>query len=96
MRKVLCGLALALAVSAIPAVSFAAEPSCVQQQDTFLASLAQPEQAPASPVLPDAPPAARPAGSCINLHCGQSSDCWPHCGGPNGSYCSTNHWCVVY
>jgi hypothetical protein len=96
MRKVLWGLALALVVSSVPAVSFAADATCAQQQDAFLASLDQPVQQPAAPALDDAPPPALPAGSCINLHCEQDSNCWPHCGGPYGSYCSTNHWCTPY
>jgi hypothetical protein len=96
MRKVLWGFALTLAVAALPAVSFAADATCAPQQETFLASLAQPAQQPAPPALAEIPPPAKPAGSCINLHCTQDSNCWPHCGGPNASYCSSTHWCTPY
>lgn len=95
MKKYLGVLALALVVSSIPAVSFAADSSCTQQ-DAFLVSLAQQEQEPTLPFLADAPPPVLPAGSCINLNCWRDSDCWPHCGGEFGSYCSSTHWCVPY
>ena len=64
MRKVVWVLALALAISSMPALSFAADAPCVQQDDTFLNSLAQQTQEPAPPALADAPPPALPAGSC--------------------------------
>ena len=99
MRKVVWALALALVVSSLPAVSFAADIPCdqqAQQEDTFLNSLAQQVQEPAAPALAEATPKPLPAGSCINLNCWRDSDCWPHCGGEFGSYCSANHWCTPY
>lgn len=99
MRKYLGVAALVLVVSSISAVGFAADTSCAPQSGTFLASLAQPAQPaqePALPFLAEAPPPARPAGSCINLNCWRDSDCWPHCGGEFGSYCSSTHWCTPY
>lgn len=99
MRKAVWVLALALMVS-LPAVSFAADIPCAQQQaqqdDTFLQSLAQPAQEPTPPALAEATPKPLPAGSCIRLNCWYDSDCWPHCGGEFGSYCSANHWCTPY
>lgn len=98
MRKAVWVLALALMV-AIPAVSIAADIPCAQQQaqqdDTFLRSLAQPAQEPASPALFEGTPEPLPAAGCIRLHCGQDSDCWPHCGGQFNSYCA-NNWCMPY
>lgn len=94
MKRYLGVLALALVFSSISAVSFAADTSRVQQDATFLKSLAQQTQAPDLPAL--APLKAVPAGSCINLHCEQDSSCWPHCGGEGASYCSSNHRCVPY
>ena len=96
MKKCLGVLALVLVVSSISAVSFAADPSCLPQDAAFVKSLAQQPQDQALPFLAEAPPAPRPAGSCINLNCWKDSDCWPHCGGEFGSYCSANHWCVPY
>lgn len=96
MKKRLWLVVLALMVSSISTVGFAADTSCVQQDDAFVKSLAQQPQEQALPLLADAPPPVRPAGSCINLNCWRDSDCWPHCGGEFGSYCSATHWCVPY
>lgn len=99
MKKCLGVLALVLVVSSISAVSFAADTSCLPQNAAdaaFVQSLAQQPQGQAVPSLVEAPPSPRPAGSCINLNCWKDSDCWPHCGGEFGSYCSTNHWCTPY
>lgn len=96
MKKILGALALALVVSSSSAVCFAAEPVCLSQDSLFVQSLAQPAQQPDQPSLTGTPLPAVQAGSCINLHCGKDSDCWPHCGGEFGSYCSSNHWCTPY
>lgn len=95
MKKYLWGVALTLVISSISAGNLAADPSLTQQDQAFLNSLAQ-QVAPASPDL--TPPKPLPAGSCINLHCGQDSDCWPHCGGEGNSYCSNTfiRKCVPY
>lgn len=100
MRKYLWVVALALVVSSISAESFAADSSLAQQDQAFLNSLAQQDQEPQKPVSParvEAPPPALPA-ACINLHCGQDSDCWPHCGGVGASYCAHSfpRRCVPY
>jgi hypothetical protein len=96
MKKYLGILALALVVSSVSAVGFAADTSCAQENGAFLTSLAQPAQEPTLPFLAEVPPPALPAGSCINLNCWRDSDCWPHCGGEFGSYCSSTHWCTPY
>lgn len=98
MRKYLWLVALALVVSSISVGSLAADPSLAQQDQAFLNSLAQQEQAPASPDLAGAPPKPLPAAGCVNLGCRQDSDCWPHCGGVGSSYCSHNfiRKCIPY
>lgn len=98
MKKVLWVLALVLVSASIPSAGFAADISNAQQDDAFLSRLAEQAQEPASPALTEAPLQALRAGSCINLHCGQDSDCWPHCGGEGASYCAYGAYrrCVPY
>ena len=98
MKKYLWVMALALVFSAAFAGTVAAESSHAQQDQAFLSGLAQQTQAPMSPVLASAPPAASPLSLCSTTYCTWDSDCWAACpGGDGSSYCDRlRHKCLPY